>query len=88
MLKLMLYANTERIYSYFEGIPTEYYIEPQNYERSKTKKYKSNMALRENMACDAELNEYTCQAGRKLRASYTGIQQNRTETQLFKKDSA
>ena len=30
---------------------------PQNYERSKTKKYKSNMALWENMAYDAEKDE-------------------------------
>jgi hypothetical protein len=46
------------------------YIKPQNYERSKTKKYKTNMALRENMAYDAALDEYTCQAGKKLRAVY------------------
>ena len=70
--------ESEENYSYFEGIPTECYIKPQNYERSKTKKYKSNMALRENMAYDAELDEYTCQAGRKLRAKYTGIQKTKS----------
>ena len=67
--------ESEENYSYFEGIPTECYIKPQNYERSKTKKYKSNMALRENMVYNEELDEYTCQAGRKLRAKYTGIQE-------------
>jgi len=67
--------ESEENYSYFEGISTECYIKPQNYERSKTKKYKSNMALRENMAYDVELDEYTCKAGRKLRAKYTGIQE-------------
>ena len=49
---------------------SRHYIKPQNYERSKTKKYKSNMALRENMAYDVERDEYTCQAGQKLRAKY------------------
>ena len=53
-------------HSYFESIPTECYIKPQNYERSKTKKFKSNMALRENMAYDPELDEYTCQAGKRF----------------------
>ena len=33
------------------------------------------MALRENMVYNEELDEYTCQAGRKLRAKYTGIQE-------------
>ena len=70
--------ESEENYSYFEGISTDCYIKPQNYERSKTKKYKSNMALRENMAYDAELDEYTCQVGRKLRAKYTGIQETKS----------
>ena len=70
--------ESEENYSYFENTATECYIKPQNYERSKTKKYKSNMALRENMAYDAELDEYTCQAGRKLRAKYTGKQETKS----------
>ena len=70
--------ESEENYSYFENTATECYIKPQNYERSKTKKYKSNMALRENMAYDAELDEYTCQAGRKLRARYTGTQETKS----------
>ena len=64
--------ESEENYTWFEDKPTECYIKPQNYERSKTKKYKSNMALRENMAYDAEKDEYTCQNGKKLRAAYTG----------------
>lgn len=66
--------ESEENYTYFDGISTECYIKPQNYERSKTKKFKSNMALRENMAYDPELDEYTCQAGQKLRAKYVGTQ--------------
>lgn len=63
--------ESEENYTYLEEKSTECYIKPQNYERSKTKKYKSNMALRENMPYDAALDEYACQAGKKLRAVYT-----------------
>ncbi len=67
----------EENYSYFEEHETECYIKPQNYERSKTRKYKSNMALRENMAYNEVKDEYTCQAGQKLRAKYVGKRKNK-----------
>ncbi len=70
--------ESEENYTYFEGKSTECYIKPQNYERSKTKKYKSNMALRENMAYDAERDEYTCQNGKKLRAVYVGKRKSKS----------
>ena len=70
--------ESEENYTYFEGKQTECYIKPQNYERSKTKKYKSNMALRENMAYDAALDEYTCQAGKKLRVVYVGKRKSKS----------
>ena len=70
--------ESEENYTYFENIGTECYIKPQNYERSKTKKYKSNMALRENMAYDAEQDEYTCQAGQKLRAKHVGKRKSKS----------
>ncbi len=70
--------ESEENYSYFEGRTTECYIKPQNYERSKTKKYKSNMALRENMAYDPDLDEYTCQAGKRLRAVYVGKRKSKS----------
>ena len=70
--------ESEENYTYFESIPTECYIKPQNYERSKTKKFKSNMALRENMAYDSALDEYTCQAGQKIRAKYVGMQKTKS----------
>lgn len=69
--------ESEENYTYFENIKTECYIKPQNYERGKTKKFKSNMALRENMAYDPELDEYTCQAGQKNRAKHTGMQKTK-----------
>jgi transposase len=70
--------ESEENYSYFEVIETECYIKPQNYERSKTKKFKSNMALRENMPYDPTLDEYTCQAGQKIRARYAGKQKTKS----------
>jgi transposase len=70
--------ESEENYTYFENIETECYIKPQNYERSKTKKFKSNMVLRENMEYDPEHDEYTCQAGKKLRAVYVGKQKTKS----------
>lgn len=70
--------ESEENYTYFDGIETVCYIKPQNYERSKTKKFKSNMALRENMAYAPERDEYTCQQGRKLRAQYEGIRKSKS----------
>ncbi len=70
--------ESEENYTYFEGKTTECCIKPQNYERSKTRKFKSNMALRENMPYDTVLDEYTCQAGKKLRAIYVGKKKSKT----------
>lgn len=70
--------ESEENYTYFDGKTTECYIKPQNYERSKTKKYKSNMALRENMSYDVEQDEYTCQNGKKLRATYAGKRKSKS----------
>lgn len=62
--------ESEENYTYFENSKTECYIKPQNYERSKTKKFKSNMALRENMKYDENRDEYICQNNKKLKAVY------------------
>lgn len=70
--------ESEENYTFFEDKTTECYIKPQNYERSKTKKYKSNMALRENMVYDAELDEYTCQGGKKLKVVYVGKRKSKS----------
>ena len=70
--------ESEENYTYFEDKPTECYIKPQNYERSKTKKFKSNMALRENMVYDPDRDEYTCQNGKKLKAVYTGERKSKS----------
>ena len=70
--------ESEENYTWFEEEDTTCYIKPQNYERSKKKKYKSNMALRENMAYDPQRDEYTCLAGQKLRAKYVGTRKSKS----------
>jgi len=47
------------------------YIKPQNYEQSKTRKYKSNAYLRENMPHDPQTDTYTCPAGHLFKYIYT-----------------
>ena len=47
------------------------YIKPQNYEKSKTRKYKTNAYLRENMPYDPETDTYTCPAGHLFSYLYT-----------------
>lgn len=64
--------ESEENYTFFENRQQTCYIKPQNYERSKTRKFKNNMSLRENMVYDAEKDEYTCQNGKKIKAVYTG----------------
>lgn len=69
--------ESEENYTYFEDKKQTCYIKPQNYERSKTKKIKNDMNLRENMPYDAEKDEYTCQNGKKIKAVYTGIRKSK-----------
>lgn len=70
--------ESEENYTYFEGKEQSCYIKPQNYERSKTRKFKNDMSLRENMPYDPEKDEYTCQYGKKLRAVYTGKRESKS----------
>ena len=55
------------------------YIKPQNYERSKTRKYKKDMSRHENMAYDPETDTYTCKNGKKLKAVDTKIRKSATK---------
>jgi len=47
------------------------YIKPQNYERSKTRKYKTNAFLREHMPYDEKKDTYTCPNGNMFSYLYT-----------------
>lgn len=46
------------------------YIKPQNYERSKTRKYRNNAYLRDNMPYDPETDTYTCPEGNTFKRLY------------------
>ena len=70
--------ESEENYTYFEGKQQPCYIKPQNYEKRKTRKFKSDMSLRENMPYDSERDEYTCQNGKKLRVIYTGKRKSKS----------
>lgn len=54
------------------------YIKPQNYETSKTRKYKKQIGRKENMAYDFGKNTFTCAEGRKL--MYAGTKERKTAT--------
>ena len=54
------------------------YIKPTNYEISKTRKYKTDIGRRENMAYDRETDSYTCRNNRRL--AVTGIKKHRTSS--------
>jgi transposase len=71
--------ESEENYTWFEKRGQTCYIKPQNYERSKTRKFKGNMHLRENMPYDAEKDEYTCPNGKKMRAVYTGKRKSKSD---------
>ena len=60
------YESSEN-YLYLEEHGQECYIKPQNYEISKTRKYKADPYSVENMTYDPKKDEYTCPDGRKLK---------------------
>lgn len=70
--------ESEENHTYFENKTQKCYIKPRNYERSKTRKFKNNMELKENMEYDENENEYTCQNGRKLKAVSVGTRKSKS----------
>ena len=51
---------------FWEGNGQTAYIKPQNYEISKTRKYKKDISRRENMEYHADRDSYICRNGREL----------------------
>jgi len=54
------------------------YIKPQNYEKSKTRKYRTNAYLRENMPYDTQADTYTCPAGKQFEPIYETKRKSKT----------
>ena len=67
------YESSEN-YLYLEENGQECFIKPQNYEISKTRKYKADPYSAENMMYDPKKDEYTCPDGRKLKFRREKIQ--------------
>jgi len=59
--------ESEENYAYLESMGIEIYIKPQNYEQQEKRSYKNNIGKRENMAYNAETDEYTCHNGKQLK---------------------
>lgn len=62
--------ESEEAYVYLEQNGQEAYLKPQDYEISRTRKYRQDISRRENMAYDPEKDEYICSNGRILKALY------------------
>jgi len=59
--------ESEENYVYLSGKGIACYIKPQNYEQQKKRSFKRQIGKRENMAYNAQTDEYTCHNGKKLR---------------------
>ena len=69
--------ESEEAYVFLEKNGQESYLKPQNYEISKTRKYRQDISRRENMEYDPVADEYTCSNGRKLKPIYDRHSRNR-----------
>ena len=69
--------ESEEAYVFLEKNGQEAYIKPQNYEISKTRKYKEDISRRENMSYNEQDDCYICSAGRKLSFLKERKRQNR-----------
>ena len=69
--------ESEEAYVFMEQNGQLSYLKPQNYEISKTRKYRQDISQRENMKYDPERDEYICSNERKLKAVYDRHSKNR-----------
>ena len=53
-------------------------MKPSNHEQRKTRKYRTDISRRENMAYDAEADTYTCANGKTV--TFDGIKKNRSQS--------
>lgn len=63
--------ESEENYIYLEENQQTSYIKPQNYELSKTRKYRNDEFRMENMEFNKEENSYICKNGQALKYAYT-----------------
>ncbi len=71
--------ESEENYHYVDGSEQiSLFVKPSNHEQKKKRKYKNDIGRRENMAYDAEKDEYTCAQGQKLQA--VAVKNRKSET--------
>jgi len=70
--------ESEENYLFIENNEQIAFIKPSNYEISKTRKYKTDISRRENMAYDEKNDCYLCKAGKKL--VVTGLRRSKSKT--------
>lgn len=70
--------ESEENYIFIESNEQTAYIKPQNYELSKTKKFRKDISRRENMDYDSKSDCYTCKHGKQLSAVSKRIQKTAT----------
>lgn len=70
--------ESEENYRYAEAHSSiSLYVKPSNHEQKKTRKYRTDISRRENMAYDSENDTYTCAAGKLLKA--VGIKHTKSD---------
>ena len=69
--------ESEEAYVFMEKNGQDSYLKPQNYEISKSRKYKQDISRRENMTYDVQEDCYICAQGRRLPALYDRRSKNR-----------
>lgn len=70
--------ESEENYMYLEAKQQKSFIKPQIYEKSKTRKFKTDISKRENMQFNKEDNYYICAAGRKLLFKGTTVKKTKS----------
>jgi transposase len=62
--------ESEENYTWCEENGQMAFIKPMNYDKAKTKKYKTDIGKRENMPYNAKTDSYTCHLGYPIQAAY------------------
>lgn len=70
--------ESEENYHYLEGNGQLSYIKPANYEKAKSRKYRTDIGRAENMKYDAQTDSYTCHNGKVLKAVRVKTEKTKT----------
>jgi sarcosine oxidase delta subunit len=70
--------ESEENYKALEARGQAAYIKPQNYEKSKTRKYRSNLYLRDNMPYCPSTDTYTCPQGNTFARIYETVRRSKS----------